>query len=824
MIRLKISLLFILLFFSKIYPQPESILNSSEIKLALKKLNTLGSVLYIAAHPDDENTALLSYFSTGRSLRTGYLSMTRGDGGQNLIGSEQGDLLGLIRTQELLDARKIDGAEQFFTRAFDFGFSKNPEETFKFWDKQKILSDVVYIIRKFRPDVIVTRFPITGEGGHGHHTASAILAEDAFNITGTNQFPEQLKFVKPWVTKRLFLNGWLPLLQEKHADLSKLLTVDVGEFNPYLGKSYSEIAAESRSMHKSQGFGTAGSHGESLNYFDLRSGSPVKKDLFEDIDLTWNRVPGAGKVKELLEKAEKEYSPSEPEKIIPTLLQAYNEISKLNEDYWVPIKKNELVEVISSLMGIWYEAIATDYSGVPGEKINITGLLVNRSNIVPKLKSVFVNDGIIDNTTEELKNEAVTKKTFTYTIDKKSPFSQPYWLSKKHDNGTFLIDDQQLIGKAENDPVIKISYVFDILGTEIKVSTPLLFRWVDPVKGEKYRPFEVLPPVVTNFDSKVLLFPDKNSKKVDIHVINNASESNGEIYFNVPDGWNVSPGKIEFSLMKKNEEKIISVEITPPGNVKDNSNALFKITTRMNGENYNYGLTRIVYDHIPIQVYLPTSEIKIVRFNSSKTISNIGYYMGAGDEIPEYLQQLGYNITMLNDNDLLNGSLKKFDAVITGVRAYNTKTVLSKAGKSLADYVNNGGNLLVQYNVNQPLVTDPGLYSITLSRDRVTDEKSAVTFTNKDSELLNYPNKITNSDFDNWIQERGLYFADSWDERYKTLLSCNDPGEKPLTGGLLYTKYGKGNFVYTGYSFFRQLPAGVPGAIRLFVNLFSEKK
>ncbi|MGE5458805.1 MAG: PIG-L family deacetylase, partial [Methanococcaceae archaeon] len=701
----KLKLLFLITVFllSSVYAQPEKILNSSEIGLALKKLNTLGSVLYIAAHPDDENTALLSYFSSGRNLRTGYLAMTRGDGGQNLIGSEQGDLLGLIRTQELLDARRIDGAEQFFTRAFDFGFSKNPDETFRFWDKQKILSDVVRIIRKFKPDVIVTRFPITGEGGHGHHTASAILAEEAFNLTA----PE-------WQAKRLYLNGWLPMLQERKADLSKLITVDVGQFNTYLGKSYTEIAAESRSMHKSQGFGTAGSRGESLNYFEFREGSPVKKDLFEDIDLTWNRVKGAGKLKQLLEKAESDYSPANPSAVLPLLLQAFNEMNSLDDNYWIPLKKKELAEIIQSLMGLWFEGIASDFSAVPGESIKISGMIVNRSSTVPLLKAVYVNDKEFPVNNIPLENGKPFKEDLSFTISQSSPFSQPYWLENKHDNGSFVVNDTSLIGKPENDPLIKVSFVIAVDGTELRFDSPLLFRWVDPVKGERYRPFEILPPVVSEFDSKVLLFPDKNPKELNVRLDNNAQSSNGTVNFEVPSGWSVEPKSASFSFSKKDEEKIIPLKVIPPESVSENSfvTGSLKITADVGGKKYSYSLTRIEYDHIPIQVYLPPSEVKVVRFNSAMTVKNIGYYMGAGDDIPPYLEQLGFNVTLLNDNALLNNHLERFDAIITGVRAYNTKPALQKAQKNLMDYVNKGGNLLVQYNVNQPLVTDPGIYPL----------------------------------------------------------------------------------------------------------------
>jgi LmbE family N-acetylglucosaminyl deacetylase len=803
--------------------QPDRILTSGEIKLTLKKLNVLGSVLYIAAHPDDENTALLSYFSSGKELHTGYLSMTRGDGGQNLIGSEQGELLGLIRTQELLDARRIDGAEQFFTRAYDFGFSKSPDETLAFWGKEKILADVVWIIRKFRPDVILTRFPITGEGGHGHHTASAILAEEAFNLAGDpSKFPDQLKYVKVWQPKRLLWNAWLPIIEKRKEDTSNLPKLDVGEFNPYLGKSYTEIAAESRSMHKSQGFGTGSTRGESIQYFEPREGAPVKKDLFEDIDISWRRVKGSEKVSELLRKAELMYNPDKPKDILPILAEAYKEMEKIDDGYWVPIKEAELKEVIGSLLGLWTEAISNVYSTVQGEDVTFNASIVKRIDYPIKLKSInctFCKSE--SDVNAELGNGNAYQKAFTINIPKDAPLSQQYWLSNEHSKGSFTVNDQELIGKAENDPSVVVNFKLEINGSEITFSTPLLYRWIDPTRGEKYRPLEILPAVSINFEEKVYLFPDDKSKKMTIHLINNSTSINGKIKLSHPDGWKITPEEAPFTFDKKDDEKLLEFSITPP---TENSQEKIAAEAFIGNNVYDQGITRINYDHIPIQTYLPKSEIKVVRFITQKTINNIGYIMGSGDNIPDYLTQLGYNITLLSDNDLLSKNLSEYDAIIAGVRVYNTKKLMARIQAKLMNYIYSGGNYIVQYAVNRDIVVQSiGPYPINISTDRVTDEEAKVNFTDPNNTLLNYPNKIIQNDFSGWIQERGLYFADKWDAKYQDVISCSDPGGKPLEGGLLISKYGKGNFIYTGYAFFREVPAGVPGAIRLFINLISAK-
>ena len=806
-----------------LYAQPARILTSGEIKSALKKLNVLGSVLYIAAHPDDENTALLSYFSSGKSIHTGYLSLTRGDGGQNLIGSEQGELLGLIRTQELLDARKIDGAEQFFSRAYDFGFSKSPDETFAFWGKEKILSDVVWIIRKFRPDVIITRFPITGEGGHGHHTASAILAEEAFNQAGDpSKFPEQLKYLKVWQPKRLLWNAWLPIIEKRKEDTSNLPKLDVGEFNPFLGKSYTEIAAESRSMHKSQGFGTGGTRGESIQYFEPREGAPVKKDLFDDIELSWKRIKGSERLSGLLSKAEQIYDPDKPGEVLPLLVEAYKEMDKIEDDYWIPIKRAELKEVVGSLLGLWTEGISNVYSTVPGQDINFTASIVNRINFPVTLKSISYSfDKSEQKINAELDMGKIFQKSFTVTIPKDAPLSQPYWLSDKHSNGAFIVNNQELIGKPENDPSAIVNFTIDINGSAITFTTPLLYRWIDPIRGEKYRPLEILPAISINFEDKVYLFPDNNSKKIVVHVINNSSGLSGKLRLSHPDGWKVTPEEEPFIFEKKDEEKLLEFNIIPPA-----ENSEVKINAEAFIENgiYDLGIIRINYDHIPIQTYLPKAEIKAVRFLTLKTISNIGYIMGSGDNIPDYLSQLGYNITLLSDNELLTKDLSGYDAIIAGVRVYNTKKIMAHIQDKLLNYISNGGNFLVQYIVNRDIVIpNIGPYPINISTDRVTDEEAKINFVDTTSSLLKYPNKIVQNDFDGWIQERGIYFADKWDAHYHSIISCNDSGEKPLEGGLLIAQYGKGTFIYTGYDFFREVPAGIPGAIRLFINLISAK-
>ena len=805
-----------------IQAQPVKQPDAAELELAIKKLNVLGSVLYVAAHPDDENTAALAYFESGRLLRAGYCAMNRGSGGQNLIGDEQADALGVIRTQELLAARRIDGAEQFFTRAVDFGYSKNPEETFGIWGKQKILSDVVWIIRKFRPDVIITRFPGTGAGGHGHHTASALLAEEAFKLSGDpNSFPEQLKYVKTWQPKRLYYNvmSW----RRSSTDESHDIKIDLGAYNPLLGKSYTEIAAESRSMHKSQGFGVSARRGEQINYFQYLEGDTAKSDLFEGIDLTWNRVKGSSKVSALLKEVEQEYNPQDPAASLPKLIKAYSELKKLNDDYWVPLKKKELLEVIRGAAGLWLEADADSYLYVPGDSVKISASVVNRSGYPIKLKSVSVSyQATPDNVDRILSGNEMLKYDETSVLPADVSITQPYWLMKPHGKGAYTVDDQQMIGKASKDPPLTAQFTMTAGTTDFTMDVPVFYHWTDPVHGEEYRPIVIAPPVSINLSDNIYLFTDNSAEPVTVKLKSNTGNANGKLRLQVPDGWKIQPASYEYSFTEKGKEKIFTFSVTPP---EGQTESTLQAVAEEDGKVITRGVVTIDYPHIPIQTLFPPAQAKLLRLNIKKTISNIGYIMGSGDKIPEYLRQLGYSVKMLSDAELDTADLSSFDAIVTGIRAYNTRDRLVQDQPRLMNYVKDGGTLVEQYNTTAHLELDNiGPYPFSLSHDRITVEEAPISFVNPSLPVLNYPNKITQDDFTGWVQERGLYFADNWDPRYQVVLSGNDPGEQPLDGGMLYADYGKGVYIYTGYSWFRQIPAGVPGAFRFFVNMISAKQ
>lgn len=823
------SAIVLLLFFHfPLHTQPAPVLDAGRILLALEKLRVIGSVLYIAAHPDDENTAVLAYCANDRLLRTAYLSLTRGDGGQNLIGSEQAELLGVIRTQELLAARRLDGAEQFFTRAYDFGYSKNPEETFAFWEKEKILSDVVWVIRRFRPDVVMTRFPTTGEGGHGHHTASALLAEEAFHAASDpTKFPEQLQDVNVWRPKRLLWNAWIQIVQQRKQDTSRLLKLDVGRYNPLIGKSYSELAAESRSMHKSQGFGSSGLRGETISDFVLLAGDSTSTNVFGDDTFDWSRIQGGAVIQKAIEDAIDHFDMEEPEAILPRLVAIYKMMEALKEQYWIPIKKNELLTIIRSCAGLWIEALASDYYAAAGDSVRISATIVNRSSIAMKLVQIrfpFAEQDSVRNIF--LRNGARHTLAGSFALPHTS-ITQPYWLEEKSLHGSFTVRDQQKVGMPQNGPPLVVGFTLEIEGAQLRFPSAVQYRWTDPVHGEMYRPFEIRPAVSLQPADHLVIFPNEESKSVRFTVLANRNGASGSVRIALPEDWHADPNEHSFQFTRKGDAIDFACTVTPP---KKKSGGMLSLIADMGQEKIYRGLTTIDHAHIPKQTLFPLAETKLVRLEANRRSKTIGYIMGSGDEIPKYLEQLGYDVRILSEKDFENGSLASYDAIIAGVRAYNTREQLKRWHARLMEYVRNGGTYIVQYNTQRgfanrpPIVENIGPFPFKISGDRVTVEQAPVAFLLPEHPLLNTPNRITPDDFRDWIQERGLYFANEWDAQYETPISCNDPGESEKKGGMLYARYGKGIFIYTGYAFFRQIPAGVSGAIRLFVNMIEAGK
>lgn len=799
--------------------------DGAQILLQMHKLNTLGSVLYVAAHPDDENTRLLSYLANERKYRTVYISLTRGDGGQNLIGKEQSEELGMIRTRELLEARNVDGAEQAFARCNDFGYSKGPEETFSFWNKEEALADMVWAIRKFRPDVIINRFPTTGEGGHGHHTASAILAVEAFKAAAdSTRFREQLKYVTIWQAKRIFHNSFNPRNQPA-VNFEGQIQLDVGGYNPLLGLSYGEIAAESRSMHKSQGFGVARSRGTQIEYFKRLDGDTAVQEIFQNINTSWNRIPGGGKIGHMVDKLISGYDVSKPENSLPQLFKILNEVQNLKDSYWRTVKEKEVRELIRSCAGLWVEANSRNHYAVRGEAIDLTLSVISRLTDGMELKGIKVHEADSATALKLSVNKLHSIKT-AILIPELAPLTTPFWLEQPHRDGMYVVNDQQMVDKPWNESFINVTFHLAYAGQNISYTVPVNYKWTDPVRGEVYRPFEILPKLSLTPADDVVLFTDGKPKTITLRLKNMSEYAAGTLLANAPPGWTVSPSQLRMSISGKGKEETVTFTVTPPvpSDAASGSNGEITFAFDQNGKPETFNIRRIEYDHIPWLVLLKQSKVKLVSLNVTGNNKRIGYIEGAGDDVARCLKQAGFEVDILDENKIIKGTLSQYDAIITGIRAYNTIEQMESYYPYLMKYIEEGGNLIVQYNTFNfisSLKSDIGPYPFKITRNRVTDEKSPVIFARPDHPVLNSPNKITQADFNNWVQERGLYFAGETAPEYQNIISWNDPGEEPLHGGLIIAKKGKGNFIYTGISFFRQLPAGVDGAYRLMVNMIN---
>jgi len=826
--KLLASVLFLLCFsFSTQAQQPEK-LNASEIHQAVKKLNFLGSVLYLAAHPDDENTRLISYMSNHVKARTAYLSLTRGDGGQNLIGPELRELLGVIRTQELLAARRTDGGEQRFTRANDFGYSKHPDETLAIWNKNEVLSDVVLAIRQFKPDIIINRFDHRSPGTtHGHHTSSAMLSVEAFDLANDkNAYPEQVKQYGTWQPKREFFNTswWFYGSEEKfeEADKTNLLNFDIGVYYPALGVSNNEIAALASSQHLCQGFGRLSQRGSQTEYIELIKGDlpKDKSNIFDGINTTWTRVKGGEQIETILKNVETNFNFENPAAHLDQLLQARQLILAIDSPQWKDQKIKEINKIIEACAGLYLEASANTPTASTGQIIDIDIEALNRSNATIKFDSYTISNNSINSNYGKLlkaNDKQVLKEKIT--IANSLQPTAPYWLNQKGSLGMYKVEDKNLIGKPETPRAITIDFHLNINGFPFTVTKDLVYRYSKPDKGELYRPFEIIPEASAKINQKVIIFDNDQQKEIPVTV--QAGKDNLEGYITIahPNGWSVFPEKQKIAIANKGQEQTFIFTIIPP---KNQSEGLISPIVTIGDKTYTKELVEINYEHIPFQTVLLPSESKIVRLDIKKRGENIAYIEGAGDVIPESLQQIGYNVMILKPEDITPERLSAFDAVVVGIRAYNIVEALKFKQEILFDFVDKGGNMVVQYNTNRGIKVDNiAPFDLLLSRDRVTDENAEVTLLAPNHEVLNFPNKITTKDFEGWTQERGLYFPDQWSSDFTPILSMHDKDETAKTGSLLVAKHGKGYYIYTGLSFFREFPVGVSGAYRLFANMLS---
>lgn len=814
--KIKIALFILFIFhFASLAAQAPSYNNSAVIYQQLKKLNVLGTVLYVAAHPDDENTRLLAFLANEKLYRTAYLSLTRGDGGQNLIGDEQGIELGLIRTQELLAARRIDGAEQFFSRAYDFGYCKTADEAINTWGHDSIIADMVWLIRKYQPDVIITRFPGDERAGHGHHQASNILAVEAFTAAADgSKFQEQFQYgVKPWQAKRILWNTYN--FGSTNTTSEHQFKTDVGLFNPLLGKGYGEIASESRSQHKSQGFGVPRQRGTQLEYFTHIKGDSLTTDLMNDVNTTWGRI-NATHIETAVNAIIAAYSFQHPENSVAGLTEIYRQIEQLPAGYWQQKKLAEVKELILQCSGLLAEATTTAEYTVPGTSFEVKFLVTLRNKADVKLQSVALKsfDSSLHLALTQNSNINIAR-SFIVPFDEK--ISQPYWLEKPHQGGRFEVADQTIIGMPENPAAYTAVFQFEINGLTLSVGKPLYYKYTDDVKGELYQPFRVAAPLTATLENEVYVFNGVKEKQVQFSLKAKKKYPSFNVNLQAGNGWKINgTSHIDSMNAVKPLDREFALQ-SPAANDKSAMNVLVNDKALPAERN-------IRYDHIPNILYYKQARATIEKFDLKTTGHNIGYITGAGDKVPQALQQMGFAVSLLTEKDITAENIRQFDALIAGVRAYNIHDWMDGKYDILMEYIRQGGTYIVQYNTSNFIsnVTNKiGPYPFTISRTRVTDENAAVTFLLPKHPAFQSPNKLTAADFDGWIQERSIYQAEKIDSSYARPVSMHDANENASDGSLLIAPFGKGHFVYTGLVFFRQLPAGVPGAYRLMANLIA---
>lgn len=814
----KVFLLFFLFSFS-FHARSQQVrpANSADIYKKLQTLKRLPKVLYLAAHPDDENTGLLSWLVQNQHIETAYLSLTRGDGGQNLIGSEQSAALGLIRTHELLEARKLDGAKQFFTRAIDFGFSKNPEDTFKQWDIDSITSDVVWVIRNFKPDVIICRFPPTAAAGHGQHAASAIIAEQAFKAAAdSNAYTGQLTYAEPWQATRLLWNTFrFGDINTTDESQFKIVT---GQYDPLLGLGYGELAGISRSLHQSQGAGTPSVAGIQTEHFKLVAGTPISNSLFDGIARTWSDKNYAH-IDQAIDTIIDEFNFLQPDLSVPALLKLKKQISELDEIYPKQYKLTELNKIILSCAGFMAEAITNKDQITLEDTINVRLNIISRSQeplVIKKIK--WLTNETVEN--YRLRSDSLHTFNKVLKLPKDTKIPQAYWLKDPPENaGLYNVNDIRLLGSPTADSELKLHLTVQLKSEQFYISVPLSYKKLDPIKGDVVEALRVVPALDIKFSQPIYFLNNEPNLSVSLKLSANNDIEAGTL--RIKSGKNTLYSQSGISIDRSQDTVIVaSVSIANENQFVNNE---IYAELEYNGNLFSKEHRLIEYNHIPTLQLFSEAKAYVIREKLNIKVTNVGYIKGAGDYIPDFLQLAGIQLHFLEESDMANiEKIASLDAIITGVRALNVEKRMKEWMPILNKYVKNGGTLVMQFNTLQELSTkDFGPFPFVISRDRVTEEDSYINFLNPNHALLNYPNKISSSDFEGWVQERGLYFPSSWSDFYEPLFEMSDTDEPPLKGGTLYARYGKGHYIYTPLSFFRQLPIGHSGAAKLFFNMLS---
>jgi len=868
--RIKFLITFVIVFslvlsYSKAQVRTSYDIGASGLIQILKRLQTTASALHIGAHPDDEDSALLAYLSRREYARTAYLSLNRGEGGQNIIGSEIFDPLGIVRTEELLQARKFDGAEQFFTRAVDFGFSKTLAETKRLWNEKLILEDMVRLIRIYRPLVIISRFTGTPADGHGQHQFVGYLTPIAFKAAADpNQFPEQIKQgLKPWQAKKLYVSqGFSPNPQN-----IPTLLLNTGEYSYLLGRSYYEIAMEGRSQHKSQEMGTLELRGPQTSGVRLLESlvptTNQEKSVFDGIDISLtgtaklfgeeNNQPLQKKLEgmqSIVQKALEDFDPFKPQKLIPLLaegLKLTKEAQTLTDNSDIKLilkqKEAEFSKALILASGIIVDALSDSETPTPNSSFNVVVQVFSPEDSEANIEEISLKlpEGWKIEKLESFKQaqqpqrEKPTKSAFfRINVPKDLKPTQPYWFEKPRNGFIFTWDDESSALLPFQLPLIKAQVEISIAGIKIPFEKEAEYRYADAVRGEIRRQINVVPRISVAIEPEFIISPissQKSEQEIKLSVTNNsAGSTKGTVKLVLPEGWTSSPNSADFQLNSKNEKASFTFKVSIPPRTQGD----YKISAQAlsDGEIFDQTMYTISYPHIQTHRYYRQASIEAKIFDLKVEKVRVGYIMGSGDKVPEAIKRLGLDVTLIDD--LSKSDLSNFDIIIVGIRASQVRSDFVANNNRLLDYVRSGGVLVVQYQqpdyIQKNLAPYPAkmepvmIGNQIISNLRVTDENAPVRHLFPEHPIFNFPNKITDEDWKGWIQERALYCFNEFDSRYIPLVESHDEGEPENKGGMLYAEIGKGKFLYTAYSWFRQLPAGNKGAYRIFANILSLPK
>lgn len=837
---------------------------AAEAVQSLQRLTTIASVMHTGAHPDDEDSGMLAYLARAANARTSYLALTRGDGGQNLIGAELYDALGVLRTEELQAARRIDGAEQYFTQSYDFGFSKSAQEALSKWGREATLGDMVRVIRMVRPLVIISRFSGTPADGHGHHQAAGLLTPEAFRAAADpKRFPEHLaEGLRPWQARKLY----------RHAVQSQSdVRINTGEYSPLWGRSFYQIGIEGRNMHRCQAQGQIPQKGEHWSYLRRLEtktetngrGAEVKEAaIFDGIDTSLTgvtafagneveRVPFlASELRSVQQSAEqglRSFKPSAPHEAAEQVLsglqrletvRARVEQSGLSDAVKYDIlfllnkKLEDFRDAANATLGLSLDTLAVQPLLIPGQTAEVSLHFLNRSPVTVTPVAVEVaapRDWAQKTAKVSLKPVGYNESwqgTFTLTVAGQAAYTQPYWLQQPRRGDRFLVDAARLErGKPFSAPEVIGRVRYQAFGVENVIEQPLQYRYTDRALGEVRKPAPVVPPISVAMAPELLALPTAPSaqeRAFEVTVMNNRRQrTEGTVRLTVPAGWRAQPAAAPFIFEREGEKQAFRFRVEIPPGIAAGSYKL-EATADLEGRTYVVGYSTLSYPHItPRNIYRPaTARVEAMDVRVADGLK-VGYVMGSGDNVPQALAQMGVPVVLLTLEDLGSGDLRSYTAIVIGIRAYAVRDDLRAYHQRLMEYVRDGGLMVVQYHTSE----FPAPYPLRLGRgERVSVEEAPVRILEPDHPLFRSPNRITARDFDGWVQERGLNFMSEWGSPFRPLLASNDPGEPERLGGHLVASYGRGTYIYTGYAWFRQLPAGVPGAYRLFANLISLPK